>query len=129
MKNPHPLFAAVLGQESTAPVVAVVEREIDCENLDLENVSRLRALDVDGTGEDVASRPLVLHLLGDTPERRFDVTGGDASRLQPARRRSEERPDLDDVTRAHPKDRHGMCIVVSPRHGLGRGKELVRLLG
>src|SRR5262249_53572538 len=38
---------AVLGQIAVAAVVAVVEREIDRQDLDLEDVTRLGVLDVD----------------------------------------------------------------------------------
>src|SRR5882724_9479998 len=48
---------AVLRHDPAAAVVAVVEREIDGENPDLQHVARLGTLDINRPSQDVPARP------------------------------------------------------------------------
>src|SRR5262249_53671356 len=66
---------AILGQETTAAVVAVVDREIDREHLHLEGVAGLGAFNKDRTGENMTARPAPIagDLRDDGLERGLDL--------------------------------------------------------
>src|SRR5215467_7457110 len=81
------LAVAVLRQDAAAAVVAVIDVEADRENLYLEHVARLRALDEDRSGENVPAGAAAIagHLGHDGFERRLNLVAGHARTLQPGR--------------------------------------------
>ena len=109
-------LVAVLGHEAAAAVVAVVDREIDRQDLHLERVTRLRALDVDRSGQDVTAGP-----------RRSPVTwvampsATPGSSLAAPRALEADRGvgqqcvDVDDVARRDAQSRLGLRPVISVR--------------
>jgi hypothetical protein len=96
-------LAAVAGQVAAAPVVAVVDRQVDREDFHLEDVARFGTFDVHGTRQDVAAGSAARITRGDPlghgHERRLDLLVRDARRAQPARRVREQGIDVDDVAR------------------------------
>src|SRR5262249_17906234 len=118
---------AVLGYDSAAAVIAVVERKIDRENLDLENVARLRPCDVRRPGEDMTSRTFSLagDLVDNRLERFLDSVRRDAGPPQALGRIGQHRIDIDDVARGNAQRRLCLRPVVAISHRRGRRLEAV----
>ena len=98
---------AVLRDEAAAAVVAVVDRQVDRQHLHLEHVARLRAFDIDRTGQNVPARsaPIAGHFGDDRPERALNALRRTPARLQAVRRVGEQRVDVDDVARGDSQNR------------------------
>src|SRR5205823_2006426 len=105
----------VLGEESTPwtkAVVRVRNGQIDRLDPHLEDISRIRSLDEDWTGENVPARATVLHRVINGPQRWLYVAGLDASLLETRWAGRDQRADDHFVAGLHAQHRHGRGVVI-----------------
>ena len=120
---------AVLADESAATVVAVRDRQVDRQQLDLQCIARLGAGDEHRAGQDVSARAAVGHFLDDGAQGGLDVGGGHAGLLEAIRHRCQQRVDIDNVAGCDGQDRLGLGPIVSVGDGGGCGFQAVGLRG
>ena len=120
---------AVLRHEAAAAVVAVVDRQIDRQDLHLERVARLGAFDVHRAGEDVTAGPAAIagHLGDDRLQRRLDLVVGHAGAREAGRVVGQQRVDVDDVARRDAQRRLRLGPVVADGDRRRRRLEAMRL--
>src|SRR5204862_3569025 len=120
---------AVLRDEPVAPVVGVVDGEVDRQHLHLEDVARLRALDEDRAGQNVAARaaPIAGDFAHDRLERLLDFVLRHTRALQTGWRVGEQRVDVDDIAGLDTQDRPGFRPVVAVCDRRRRCFEAMRL--
>ena len=108
---------AIRGHEPAAAVVTVVDGERDGEDLDLEGVARLGAVNVDRTGQDVpaGAAPFVAARQGrfDGLERRLDLLLRNPRALESRRRVGQECVHVHDVAGGDAQRGSGLGPVIA----------------
>ena len=122
-----PGVGEVVGQEAGAVAEAVVgvgDRQIDLEDVDLQRVAGLRALDRDRPGQDVAAGSAVVDVVVDLAQAGLDVGGRDAGLLQAGRAVGQQGVEDHRVAGLDAQHRLGRRVVVAPGDGGRRGGQV-----
>ena len=92
------LLTAIVPDEPATPVVAVRNLEPDRDDPHLQYVTLLGSLHVDGSGQDMAARSTIGHLVDDVAERLLYLVGRHSRGLEPVRAVGDHRDHVDHVT-------------------------------
>lgn len=106
-------------------VVGVRNGELDGLDTNLENVSGLSSLDIDGAGQDVPARAAVFHLIENISEGLLDLISGDTCFGEAFWAGREKRLNLHGIARVNSQYWRGACGVVTPSDGFWSWLELV----
>ena len=126
----HPRVGEILAEDAqavTKAVVGVRDRQIDAVDMDFQRVAGFGAVDIDGTGQDVAAGPAVSDLVVEQTQAGLDICGFDAAAFERGGARCQDGVEHHRVAGLDVQRRYVFGVVVAPGYRLRRSVQRIGL--